>query len=69
MTEKVYHSSLRHGADIEEMVQEIAYYIQTSQPPGFPLVTRSDALRYAVTVAAQGIRNETASQGRKPGEE
>ena len=39
-------------------LQEIAYYMQTSQPPGFPLPTESDAIRYAIIQAAASIKRE-----------
>jgi len=48
----------RLNDDENAALQEIAYYMQTSQAPGFPLPTASDAVRYAITQAAAAIRKE-----------
>jgi len=61
-------TAFRYGDRTRDELVEIAYYIKTSQAPGMSEPNVSDAIRYAVAIAAAQIRNE-ASQGRNPGEE
>jgi len=44
-------------ADAKAIV-EIGYYLKTSQPPGYPEPTVTDAIRYALAIAAAGIAQE-----------